>query len=71
VFPVLNGRDQKFPEGESLDDLELRANRALEDLIMPWVYSDKSYGKGEGEVHLAIVSHGLCISEVGTCSVLR
>ncbi|KAF8513760.1 histidine phosphatase superfamily [Gautieria morchelliformis] len=56
VFPVLNG--------ESLNDLELRVNRALEDLIMPWVYSDKSYGKGEGEVHLAVVSHGLCISEL-------
>lgn len=65
VFPVLYGRDEKFPEGESLDDLGCRAEKAVEELLLPWVWDPKkSWGKREGEVHLAVVSHGLCISEL-------
>lgn len=65
IFPILTGRDAKFPEGESLNDLAERATRAVNELILPWVWdAEKTYGKEEGEVHLAVVSHGLCISEV-------
>lgn len=63
-FPKPDGRDGKFPEGESLNEVAVRANRALEELIMPWVYSEDNYGKAEGEVHLVVVSHGIFISEV-------
>jgi broad specificity phosphatase PhoE len=68
IFPVLHGRDEQYPQGESLNDLALRATRAIDDLVMPWVYSPDNYGKPGGAVHLAVVSHGLCISEVRSCS---
>lgn len=65
IFPILSGRDAKFPEGESLNDLADRATRVVNELVLPWVWdTEKTYGKEEGEIHLAVVSHGLCISEV-------
>ncbi|KAL6304361.1 phosphoglycerate mutase-like protein, partial [Sparassis latifolia] len=62
VYPVLHGRGQKFPEGESLDDLAARANVAIEEIIMPHIRAAARSGK-KG-IHVAIVSHGLCISEI-------
>lgn len=70
MFPVLTGRDEKFPEAESLNDVALRATKAVNDLILPWVYSPENYGKSEGEVHLVVVSHGLCISEVRAATAI-
>ena len=66
-FPILQGRGQKFPGGESVDDLAQRANRAIEELILPVIFQAASEGK-KG-LHLAVVSHGLCLSEVSirTC----
>ncbi|KAF8510068.1 phosphoglycerate mutase [Hysterangium stoloniferum] len=65
VFPTLQGRDAKYPEGESLNDLSKRTNRAAMKFILPWIWdTEKTYGKKEGEVHLVVVSHGLCISEL-------
>lgn len=61
-FPMLDGRDEKFTNGESLDDLALRAARAINELVMPHVW--KAAREGRKGVHVAIVSHGLCISEV-------
>ncbi|KIJ54823.1 hypothetical protein M422DRAFT_24719 [Sphaerobolus stellatus SS14] len=64
IFPVPFGRVEKFPEGESLDDLAVRATRVINELILPWIWdAEKTYGKREGEVHIAVVSHGLCIYE--------
>ncbi|KAF5310853.1 hypothetical protein D9619_007859 [Psilocybe cf. subviscida] len=62
VFPVLDTRQEKFPEGESLDDIALRAEAAVRECILPHV----GHGQGDGdeEAHIAIASHGLCISEV-------
>ncbi|KAJ7185587.1 phosphoglycerate mutase [Mycena filopes] len=57
IFPVLNKRDVGFPEGESLDDLARRAEAAIADCVVPHLTA-------EGDVHVAIASHGLCISEL-------
>ncbi|OCH84190.1 phosphoglycerate mutase-like protein [Obba rivulosa] len=62
VYPALHERSQKFPEGESLDDLARRADQAVEEILMPYVW--QAARSGEKGVHVAVVSHGLCISEL-------
>ncbi|KAJ7512694.1 phosphoglycerate mutase [Mycena galericulata] len=57
IFPVLRTRDSKFPEGESLDDLARRAEQGIAECVVPHLAA-------EDEVHIAIASHGLCISEL-------
>lgn len=57
IFPVLKSRDARFPEGESLNDLAHRAESAIVDCVVPHL-------EAEGDVHIAIASHGLCISEL-------
>ncbi|KAF8138082.1 phosphoglycerate mutase [Mycena galopus ATCC 62051] len=59
IFPVLRGRDAKFPEGESLNELAQRAESAIADCVVPHLAA-----AAEGSVHIAIASHGLCISEL-------
>jgi len=61
VFPVLDGRKAKFPKGESLDDLRDRARQAIKELLVP-IIRDIVKEKKE-DVHVAFISHGLCISE--------
>lgn len=58
TFPVLYGRDEKFPEGESLDDLANRADVAIKECVLPHLTA------GPNEVHIALASHGLCIGEL-------
>ena len=62
IYPVMVERWQKFPEGESLDDLANRATQAIEELVMPHLKCAAKQGKTG--VHIALVSHGLCISEL-------
>ena len=62
VFPVLTERDLRFPEGESLNDLAARATQAINELVMPHVH--KCWQDGTSDATLALVSHGLCISEL-------
>ncbi|EIW59438.1 phosphoglycerate mutase-like protein [Trametes versicolor FP-101664 SS1] len=69
LYPVLHERWQKFPEGESLDDLFTRAKQAIDELIMPHVWSAAREGK-KG-IHIAIASHGLCISELVPALVMK
>ncbi|KAJ7485343.1 phosphoglycerate mutase [Mycena latifolia] len=57
IFPVLRARDAKFPEGESLDDLARRAEKAIAECVIPHLAAG-------GDLHIAIASHGLCISEL-------
>lgn len=60
VFPILSGRAEAFPGGESLDALRARAARdVLDALLMPHVWRARG-----GEATVACVSHGLCISEL-------
>lgn len=62
LWPVLHERHQKFPEGESLDDLYVRATKAIDTLVMPHVW--KAAREGKTGVNIALASHGLCISEL-------
>ncbi|KAJ2914815.1 hypothetical protein MD484_g5614, partial [Candolleomyces efflorescens] len=55
IYPVHWERDGKFDGGESLDDLFHRAEEALKECVFPYLDSDD---------HIAIASHGLCISEL-------
>ena len=60
-YPVIFDRSKGFPEGESLNDLQARAERAMNDIVVPAVWEAARTGT---KAHLAIVSHGLCISEL-------
>ncbi|KAI0304504.1 histidine phosphatase superfamily [Multifurca ochricompacta] len=62
VYPVLYGNGEKFPEGESINDLAERAKRAVDKLVLPHVW--KAAKEGRTGIHIAIVSHGLCISQL-------
>lgn len=62
IFPVLDGRKEKFPEGESRDDLRDRAERAIKELVVPTIKNAMKEKKEE--VHVALVSHKACIGEL-------
>ena len=62
IFPILHLRSQKFPEGESLHDLSSRAAQAIDECVMPHIWEAARSGWKGG--HIALVSHGLCISEM-------
>ena len=62
VFPVLRTRAEKFPGGESVDDLAKRAERVVRKVILPHVWA--AARDETREAHIAVVSHGLFISEV-------
>lgn len=56
VFPALEARDARYPQGESLDDLARRAEEAIRECVIPYIHQDGA--------HIAIASHGLCIGEL-------
>lgn len=58
IFPSPNSRDGKFPGGESKNDMRVRAQRAVEELFLPYL-SDATF-----EGHVAVVSHGLFLREL-------
>ena len=62
IYPVPHGKDGKFPDGESLDDLARRAKEAIITLVLPHVWQTAKEGKAG--VHVAVVGHGLCISQL-------
>ncbi|KAG6865419.1 hypothetical protein C0991_002809 [Blastosporella zonata] len=55
IYPVLPTRQDRFDGGESLEDLAARADEAVAECVLPHV--------SERDVHIALASHGLCISE--------
>lgn len=62
LFPIHHERWQKFPGGESLEDLAVRADRAVKEVILPHVLAlSKSEKQG---AHIAVASHGLFIAEM-------
>jgi broad specificity phosphatase PhoE len=62
VYPMLYRNDEKFPGGESINELAQRANTAITALVLPHVWQAAKEGKTG--VHIAVVSHGLCISQM-------
>ncbi len=61
VYPSLHGGDEKFPGGESIYELGQRARRAITTLLLPHVQAAK---EGKTGIHVAVVGHGLCISQM-------
>lgn len=59
---MLYRNDEKFPGGESINELAQRANVAITALVLPHVWQAAKEGKTG--VHIAVVSHGLCISQM-------
>ncbi|CUA74412.1 hypothetical protein RSOLAG22IIIB_11210 [Rhizoctonia solani] len=55
------GRDGKFQNGESLNDVAHRADRFIDTYLVPLI--DQSVHKSAGEVNVVVVSHGICIAE--------
>ncbi|KXN88272.1 hypothetical protein AN958_07731 [Leucoagaricus sp. SymC.cos] len=64
IYPVLRGRCERFPGGESLDDLAARANDTIDQILLPHVWDEDNY-----EAHVAVVSHGLFLAELITALV--
>ena len=62
-YPVLFDRNERFPNGESLNDLAVRAERSIDDLVLK-PYLSRAISSGAEDVHVAVVSHGLCIGEL-------
>jgi broad specificity phosphatase PhoE len=60
-FPPLRGRTERFPEGESLEDVAARAEEAIAQLGVPYIR--KAAREGTDGMHIAFVSHGLFIGE--------
>lgn len=57
---------ERFPGGESLDDLAERANSALDQILLPYVWNELNDG-----AQIAVVSHGLFLAELITTLVKR
>lgn len=68
-YPMLLDRKLKFPDGESLNELAARADQAIRKLVLPHVL--QAARTGTQDVHIALVSHGLCISEMVAALVRR
>ena len=64
IFPVLYGRDEKYPEAESLNDLACRAQVAIRECVLPHLPSAPIPEDQHSGVHVALASHGLCIGEL-------
>ena len=62
LYPIHHERWQKFPGGESLDDLTLRADKAIEEVVLPHALTFLRNGKQQA--HIAVASHGLLIAEM-------
>lgn len=55
------GRDGKFKDGESLNDVGRRGDEFFEKFLAPIVR--QGAGKKAGEVNVVVVSHGIAIAE--------
>ncbi|KAL4263621.1 Histidine phosphatase superfamily protein [Pleurotus pulmonarius] len=61
IFPVLFERHEKFPGGESRDDVARRCEEAIRETVLSHL---PEHGGEEGEFHVAVASHGVCIDQV-------
>lgn len=55
IFPISASRSFKFPEAESLDEVALRAQTAVRQIVVPHLLG--------GGGHIGIASHGILIRE--------
>ncbi|KAL1407048.1 hypothetical protein Q8F55_006461 [Vanrija albida] len=56
-YTRMPGRDFKFPEGETLNDVRKRANEAIAQFVEPAI--KESQGQLAGSKHLVFVAHGI------------
>ena len=68
IFPDIIDRIHKFPGGESLGDVAIRAERVLKESILAHFADYVANGTME-DVHVVVVSHSVWISEVMTALV--
>ncbi|KAJ7761520.1 phosphoglycerate mutase-like protein [Mycena maculata] len=61
IYPSSLSRSERFPEGESLDDVQVRATRAWADILLPYVR--QAAREGTDSIHIAVISHGVFIKE--------
>ncbi|KAG6812560.1 hypothetical protein H0H92_002212 [Tricholoma furcatifolium] len=64
IFIPAHNRSKKYPDGESLNDVAARADTVVRDIILPYV--QRAAADSIEDVHVAIVSHGIFISELIT-----
>lgn len=62
MFISPSNRSHRYPDGESLDDVEKRADSVVENIILPYV--EKATREGIQNMHIAFVSHGIFIAEL-------
>lgn len=67
-FPALHTRQQKFPGGESLDEMALRAEAVIDGVMRLELLKEKEEGKTRT---VAIFSHGLFIGELVAAIIRR
>lgn len=61
LYPAFHERWEKFPGGESVDDVARRAEQFVGETVIPHLWDAARTGKKD--VQIMIVSHGVCISE--------
>ena len=67
-FPAIHSRTEKFPGGESLEDIAKRVDGVIDEVLLPYVWQEF---EGGAPMTVAIVSHGLFIAELVACLVKR
>jgi len=60
-FPALYTRHERFPGGESLDDVARRADAVIDEILVPQLLQEREDGSART---VAIFSHGLFIGEL-------
>ncbi|KAJ6477387.1 phosphoglycerate mutase-like protein [Mycena vitilis] len=62
IYPSALSRSEKFPEGESADEVQDRARKGWEEIL--WPHVREAAKECNGNVHVAVVSHGIFIKEI-------
>lgn len=62
-YPTLRGRDARFDQGESLNNLARRTEQAVRECVLPHLVKEDDGGNLRN-IHVALASHGLAISEM-------
>ncbi|PFH54086.1 hypothetical protein AMATHDRAFT_860 [Amanita thiersii Skay4041] len=68
-FPAPCSLYERYPEGESREDLLRRAEQAIDELLVPLIRA--THESSVEETHVAVVSHGLFIREIAGALLRR
>ncbi|KAF8158115.1 phosphoglycerate mutase-like protein [Crassisporium funariophilum] len=71
-FPAIHTRNQRFPGGESLDEVAQRAEEVIDGILLPYVVQEREDQDGsKAPVLVAVVSHGIFIAELVAAMLRR